>query len=298
MLKRKPRVPVFLTGPPRIILGVAGVINSPRNLEDLLRSLERIQEVSLLAFLSIELIITGFLIVIVGPPLINALTNGVKPPTLSFLRASVEKYIGISFLGLILIFAGVIIFTRAVSEGLIHGVDGLGDWSPEFNSSARLLHLLRIGVVVSFVGLLAIIVGISNPLLSAAALLITGVVMLNPRLNGSRREYYSKYKPTPYCARVFTGSTLIMLGVLTYISTHSIFTGAIAILLGGFLLLLSSIGLATLLIGLDKAFKSPALWVASVISITVVFLPITFLMMYIEIPELARKIEAGLVPVV
>lgn len=62
-------------------------------------------------------------------------------------------------------------------------------------------------------------------------------------------------------------------------------------ILNGLLIMISSIGFSILLAEFYKVFDSPMLWIASLIALTVVLIPLSFLMLYLELPEIIVKID-------
>jgi uncharacterized BrkB/YihY/UPF0761 family membrane protein len=55
--------------------------------------------------------------------------------------------------------------------------------------------------------------------------------------------------------------------------------------------MISSIGFSVLLAEFYKVFDSPTLWIASLIALTVVLIPLSFLMLYLELPEIIVKVD-------
>ena len=189
-------------------------------IEILMSSLKKKHEASLIAFISIGMMATGFALTAVAPPLLYIFESGDFSVRLSFLKASLDRHINIAIMGIFLLVAGLTVFIQIVDDGFIKGLSKLTDLIPDEVASQRLMIVLALASFTT-----------------------------------------SRVSPS-------TASTIIT---------------------GGLLIMISSIGLSILLAEFYKVFDSPTLWIASLVALTVVLIPLSFLMLYLELPEIIVK---------
>jgi len=82
---------------------------------------------------------------------------------------------------------------------------------------------------------------------------------------------------------------MIVLALASFTTSRVSPSTASTIITGGLLIMISSIGLSILLAEFYKVFDSPTLWIASLVALTVVLIPLSFLMLYLELPEIIVK---------
>jgi len=255
--------------------------------ETLMNSLHRIHEVSLIAFFSISMVAIGFALTILAPPLLNILETGAFSLRLSFFKTSLEKHVDVAIMGLFFLVTGLTIFVQMVDEELHEGLSKLAELIPEFNTSVKLVQYMKLGIAISTIGLVAMVIGAFNHVVTALMLALTGIALA---LSCTTRNRDSDYcKSVPFQVRLLIGGLLIMFGIASFTTSRVSPPTVLTIITGGLLTIISGIGFSILLAGFDKAFESPTLWIASLMSLTVVLLPVSFLMLYLELPEIVMK---------
>ncbi|QOR94807.1 hypothetical protein IMZ38_02470 [Thermosphaera chiliense] len=257
--------------------------------EALMGSLQKIHEVSLIAFISIGMVVTGFALTILAPPLLSALETGAFSIRLSFFKASLDRHVDVAIMGVFLLVAGLTIFMQVVDESLQDSLSKLAELIPEFVTSVKLVQYMKLGITISAIGLVAMVIGAFNYFLTGLMLAFTGIALALSCTVGPGDSDYCK--SVPFQMRLLIGGLLILLGIASF-TTARVFPPTVLTMVTGVLLtMLSSIGFSILLAGLDKAFESPTLWVASLMSLTVALIPLSFLMLYLELPEIVAKID-------
>ncbi|MBS7606007.1 MAG: DUF973 family protein [Candidatus Bathyarchaeia archaeon] len=248
----------------------------------LLDGLKRIHEASLMAFISLLLVFIG----IIGIPLSMYVSQATGYQYLFRYQYMENLIAGIVSL-IIIIIIGVLLFVISVLGPLVEGSDKLGLWSFEFRTGARLVHLFRTGFLLLLVGAIAIPLGLFLNLALGVILIILGILILvlPPQQSG-----IDIIRAMPGPLRVPIGIILLLGGIASFLSNLAgLIIGIALLIMASVLLLLGGIGLSIILIGLDRAFRSSALWIAGILNlIGMSFL--SFFMIYMEIPEIIKRI--------
>jgi hypothetical protein len=107
-------------------------------IEILMSSLKKKHEASLIAFISIGMMATGFALTAVAPPLLYIFESGDFSVRLSFFKGSLEGHINTAIMGIFLLVAGLTVFIQGVDDGFMEGLSKLTDSIPDEVVARRL----------------------------------------------------------------------------------------------------------------------------------------------------------------
>lgn len=235
------------------------------------------------------MIAAGFALTAVAPPLLHIFESGGFSVRLSFFKASLDRHINIAIMGIFLLVAGLTVFIQVVDDGFMEGLSKLTDLIPEFNTSVKLVQYMKLGITISIIGLVAMVVGVFNHFITVLMLGFTGIALALSCMIGPRDSDYCRSVPPQM--RLLLGGLMIVLAIASFTTSRVFPSTALTIITGGLLIMISSIGFSILLAEFYKVFDSPTLWIASLIALTVVLIPLSFLMLYLELPEIIVKID-------
>ncbi|MFZ8792179.1 MAG: hypothetical protein ACO2OS_07950 [Thermosphaera aggregans] len=97
--------------------------------------------------------------------------------------------------------------------------------------------------------------------------------------------------PIQFQMRLLLDGLMIVLAIASFTTSRVFSSTVLSIITGGLLIMVSSTGFSILLAEFYKVFDFPSLWIASPIVLTVVLIPLSFLMLYLELPEIIVKID-------